>query len=97
MLGSLLLGRAKRSPSHLGGAKTGSLVRRGCAIVLVRRDCAIVFGTSRLRNTIWYIAVAQYFTLYGTFAALRNSLPSLVGKKGLLRLLATAASVTGYF
>ena len=88
MLGSLLLGRAKRSPSHLGGAKTGSLVRR---------DCAIVFGTSRLRNTFWYPAVAQYFTLYGTFAALRNSLPSLVGKKGLLRLLATAASVTGYF
>ena len=45
-----LLGRAKRSPSHLGGAKIGSLVRRGCAIVL---------GTSRLRNSFRYVAVAQ--------------------------------------
>ena len=62
----VLLGRAKRSPSHLGGAKTGSLVRRGCAIA---------FGTSRLRNSFWYVAVAQYLTLYGRFAALRNSLP----------------------
>ena len=76
-----LLGRAKRSPFRLGGAKTGSLVRHGCAIV---------FGTSRLCNNFWYVAVAQYFTLYGTFAALRNSLgvvaclrnclPSLVRK-----------------
>ena len=41
-----LLGRAKRSPSLLSGAKTGSLVCRGCAIV---------FGTSRLRNTLPYM------------------------------------------
>ena len=76
-----LLGRTKRSPSLLGGAKTGSLVRRGCAIV---------FGTSQLCNNFWYVAVAQYFTLHGTFTALdnslgvvaclRNRLPSLVGK-----------------
>ena len=46
-----LLGQAKRSPSHLGGAKTGSLVRRGCTIVLVHCGCAIVFGTLRLRNS----------------------------------------------
>ena len=48
------------------------------------------FGTSQLCNSFWYVAVAQYFTLYGTFAALRNSLggvaclrnrlSSLVGK-----------------
>ena len=44
------------------------------------------FGTSRLRNSFWYVAVAQYFTLYGTFAALRNSLPSLVRKKRSLTL-----------
>ena len=47
---SVLLGQAKRSLSHLGGANTGSLVRRGCAIV---------FGTSQLCNSFWYVAVAQ--------------------------------------
>ena len=44
--GTTSLGRVKRSPSHLGGAKTESLVCHGCAMV---------FGTSRLRNTLPYI------------------------------------------